>query len=1251
MATTMTVAEIQQASAMIAAGNLAGFYGYMADQGYNYALLAGGLVTGGSFSGEAAVNYLIGSAQAQGVTITPDKLTAIETDMANKWVDALESAAQASSTGTVDGDLTYAQTLAFHTQVFSDFGLGPQTWTLYTPGQVLSPDYMQSSWESMLSQLATPVTGPMLSEIQLTTDMIEAASNSLNPQSAQVALSWLSANAFNVGSDFTAVFEAATPSAQISQVVNGGVQYSEGAGITLTQYESSSSVNGAPSYSVTKDVWTLPVTSPTISVTDISNGVVVNASTNADVSISSQGVVTVANSNNNIAAGAGATVVVNSADSNTIEDTSTGQDLTISNGTINLAGISGPVSAGVTDTVIVNSNGAFNVGVQNGSGTQTDYDVFNTTGYLTQDQQFQNGYVYDARNFTDGTLTDVAFYNPSQQITQDQIYTGGASGYVSSAVDYSDGVKTNQAFYNPSEQLTSNNVFNTGGQETDTQYFTGTAGNDVETNQVNYNVANGAEASNYQFNTGGQQTDTQFFTGTATNDYETNQVNFSTLNGVETSNFQYNAAGQETDAQVFTGTTGNDIETNQINYNVANGAEASNYQFNTSGQQTDTQFFTGTTTNDYETNQINYSTLNGVETANLQFNSAGQETDVQDFTGTAGNDIETNQVNYNVADGAVASNYQFNTSGQQTDTQFFTGTATNDYETNQVNYSTLNGVETANLQFNTAGQETDVQDFTGTAGNDIETNQVNYNVADGAVASNYQFNTSGQQTDTQFFTGTATNDYETNQVNYSATNGWETSNVQFNASGQETDQQNFVGTAGSDYETSQTNFSVSNGAETSNIVFNAQGQETQLDQYAGTSSNNYLDQMDVFTPGATYASQIDSYALNGLETMQEQFNQTSGRETGYTVFSGTDSDLETGNVQFGSTGNYASEIQLFNSAGKETEDELFNTSTGAVNMVSLFNGVNPYADEEEISSGGQYFSQIENFNPVTGQQTGGAEFNSQTGVQTAYFDNGSWYAGDPDDQTDPLDSLFGDDGMSGDDDGGDDGGDGGDDGGDDPIILNLTGGAVQTRSAANSHVSFDMQNNGQKVQTGWGTAAEGYLVYDPNDPGNKTIVSQENQLVTGMGALQSLAQRTDGTASGTLTASDALWSSLKVWVDTAGTGQFHSGELVSLSQLGITSLNLDGRQVNQNSNGNQIVADSTFTWANGRTGNMAGVNLAFNGGGATGTSAPLTASLVDQQAHLLISSMAAYGASPAASSDHVTAVPDLSHHMLAASSH
>ncbi|WP_175772710.1 beta strand repeat-containing protein [Paraburkholderia phenazinium] len=203
--------------------------------------------------------------------------------------------------------------------------------------------------------------------------------------------------------------------------------------------------------------------------------------------------------------------------------------------------------------------------------------------------------------------------------------------------------------------------------------------------------------------------------------------------------------------------------------------------------------------------------------------------------------------------------------------------------------------------------------------------------------------------------------------------------------------------------------------------------------------------------------------------------------------------------------------------------------------------------------------------------------------------------------------------------------------GTDPIILNLDGGSVQTTSLAGSSASFDMQNNGQNVQTGWGTAGEGYLVYDPNDPGNTTAVTQDSQLVGGFGALQGLAQQVDGSAGGSLTASDALWNNLKVWVDTTGTGQFQSGQLESLAQLGITSINLDGEQVNQNSNGNEILVNSTFTYANGSTGNIAGVNLMYNPN-ATVSPGATTASLADVQINKLIAGMASYGVQAAGSS-------------------
>ncbi|WP_156126629.1 S-layer family protein [Burkholderia sp. 9120] len=201
----------------------------------------------------------------------------------------------------------------------------------------------------------------------------------------------------------------------------------------------------------------------------------------------------------------------------------------------------------------------------------------------------------------------------------------------------------------------------------------------------------------------------------------------------------------------------------------------------------------------------------------------------------------------------------------------------------------------------------------------------------------------------------------------------------------------------------------------------------------------------------------------------------------------------------------------------------------------------------------------------------------------------------------------------------------------DPIILNLNGDSVATTSLSTSGASFDMQNNGKKVQTGWGTAGEGYLVYDPNDATNSTAVTQDSQLVGGFGALQSLAQQVDGTSDGSLTSSDALWNSLKVWVDPTGTANFQSGELLSLSQLGITSIDLNGTQVSQNSNGNEILVDSSFTYANGKTGDIAGVDLKYNPN-VTSSAEGNTATLSDTQLSSLIAAMASYGTQSAASS-------------------
>jgi hypothetical protein len=176
-------------------------------------------------------------------------------------------------------------------------------------------------------------------------------------------------------------------------------------------------------------------------------------------------------------------------------------------------------------------------------------------------------------------------------------------------------------------------------------------------------------------------------------------------------------------------------------------------------------------------------------------------------------------------------------------------------------------------------------------------------------------------------------------------------------------------------------------------------------------------------------------------------------------------------------------------------------------------------------------------------------------------------------------------------------GGGGDDG--DPIVLNLQGQRVQTVGLMDSSAYFDMQNNGQKVQTQWVTPGEGLLVYDPSDTGT---VTEDANLVGGFGQLNALAQTVDGTSGGVLNSSDALWNSLKVWVDPTGSGVFNSADLYTLSQLGITSINLNTTAASGQDNSSGVVADSEFTMANGSTGDIAGVNFEFNPNAVQGQS-------------------------------------------------
>jgi len=81
----------------------------------------------------------------------------------------------------------------------------------------------------------------------------------------------------------------------------------------------------------------------------------------------------------------------------------------------------------------------------------------------------------------------------------------------------------------------------------------------------------------------------------------------------------------------------------------------------------------------------------------------------------------------------------------------------------------------------------------------------------------------------------------------------------------------------------------------------------------------------------------------------------------------------------------------------------------------------------------------------------------------------------------------------------------------------------------------------------------------------------------------------DTNGDGVVNASDSGFSTLQVWVDADGDGETDSGELKSLSSLGITGINLNATETNMTMNGNVLGALGSFTKADGTTGQVAGV--------------------------------------------------------------
>jgi hypothetical protein len=173
----------------------------------------------------------------------------------------------------------------------------------------------------------------------------------------------------------------------------------------------------------------------------------------------------------------------------------------------------------------------------------------------------------------------------------------------------------------------------------------------------------------------------------------------------------------------------------------------------------------------------------------------------------------------------------------------------------------------------------------------------------------------------------------------------------------------------------------------------------------------------------------------------------------------------------------------------------------------------------------------------------------------------------------------------------------------DPLSLDLDGDGLELVNVNESTAFFDLDvvdngdgtytSDGFKEQVGWVKGDDGILTLDKNNNGTidniLELFGKENK--TGTEELREY----DLNGDGKIDSQDSIFNQLKVWQDVNQDGVSQSGELKTLSQLGIASINLNNLVTkNQVSEGNLIISEGSFTKVDGSTGSYSNLDLAVN---------------------------------------------------------
>lgn len=191
-----------------------------------------------------------------------------------------------------------------------------------------------------------------------------------------------------------------------------------------------------------------------------------------------------------------------------------------------------------------------------------------------------------------------------------------------------------------------------------------------------------------------------------------------------------------------------------------------------------------------------------------------------------------------------------------------------------------------------------------------------------------------------------------------------------------------------------------------------------------------------------------------------------------------------------------------------------------------------------------------------------------------------------------------------------------------PLVLDLDGDGIELTSLAASGAYFDIDNDGLAERTGWVNSDDGLLAFDRDGDGKITSGNElfgYGETYSG-GFKESIVGPTRGTsdlvdstgldidfesgfallgafdtnADNVIDSSDFEFNALRIWRDLNGDGVSQEGELQSLTQAGVASIDLNATRVNETNAGNLITDRSTYTTTDGQQREIVDTWFLFN---------------------------------------------------------